>query len=195
MARQDLLDRSPDDLEALLGLASCQIEQGQAAAAVPLLERVLAADPSSPAGVYLRGKAAFDLDDRTGAEGWLRQATRLAPDDPQALHLLVQCLRAQGREAQAGPLSRQLEGLRKDQRRLDELIRLVARQPDDISTRYEAGVLALKVGRSEEGVRWLLGALRVKGDHRPVHAALADYYLHHGDPARAETHRRQAEIP
>ena len=192
---QYLLDRSPDDAEALLGLAGCRIEQGKAAAAVPLLDRVPAASPSSPAGMFLRGKAAFELDDRAGAEGWLRQAVRSAPDDAEALYLLVQCLRAQGKEAEAGPLAGRLEELRKDLRRLDELTRVVARQPDDVGPRHEAGVLALKVGRPEEGVRWLQGALRVKGDHRPVHAALADYYLQHNDPARAEAHRRQAETP
>jgi tetratricopeptide (TPR) repeat protein len=192
---QYLLDRSPDDAEALLGLAECRIEQGRAGEAIPFIDRVLAATPSSPAGLFLRGKAAFDLDDRPGAERWLRQAVRSAPDDSNALHLLVQCLRAQGQEAEAGPLAERLEGLQKDLRRLDELVRMVARQPDDIRSRHEAGVLALRVGRPEEGVRWLQGALHVSGDHRPVHAALADYYLQHGDSARAEAHRRQAETP
>jgi tetratricopeptide (TPR) repeat protein len=192
---ESLLHRSPDDAEALLGLAGCRIEQGRAAEAVPLLDRVLAGIPSSAAGLFLRGKAALELDDRGGAEGWLRRAVESAPDDAQALHLLVQCLRAQGRDGEAAPLAERLEELRKDLRRLNELVREVARQPDDVRPRHEAGVLALKVGRPEEGVRWLQGALRVKGDHRPVHAALADYYLQHGDPARAEAHRRRAETP
>jgi tetratricopeptide (TPR) repeat protein len=188
-----LLDRSPDDAEALLGLARCRIEQGRAGEAVRFLDRVPAASPPPPAALFLRGKAAFDLDDRAGAEGWLRQAVRSAPDDAEALYLLVQCLRTEGRESEAGPLAERLEDLRKDLRRLDELTRVVSHQPDDVHTRHEAGVLALKVGRPDEGLRWLQGALRVKGDHRAVHAALADYYLQHGDPALAETHRRQAE--
>ncbi len=192
---QYVFDRWPDDTEALCGLAAFRIEQGQPADAVPLLDRALAAEPTSAQGLFLRGKAALELDDRAGAERWLRQAVRSAPDDTEALYLLVQCLRGQGRESEARTLAARLEELRKDMRRLGELTRAVARQPDDIRLRCEAGVLALRVGRPDDGLRRLEGALRLKGDHRPVHAALADYYLQHGDPARAEAHRRQAEIP
>jgi predicted Zn-dependent protease len=178
----------------VLGLAACRIEQGRAAEALPLIDRMLAANPSSAAALYLRGRVAFELDDHAGAEDWLREATRLAPEDPLTLLLLVQCLRAQGRQVEAQPLADRLEELRQHVRRLEELTRQVARQPDDVHLRYEAGNLALKIGRSEEGVHWLLSALRVKGDHRLVHAALADFYVQHGDTARAETHRRQAEL-
>jgi tetratricopeptide (TPR) repeat protein len=190
-----LLSGSPDDEEALTGLAGCRIEQGQTGDAVPLLDRALAARPSSPRGLLLRGKAALEQRELAAAETWLRAAVRAAPDDTEALHLLVRCLQAQDKEAEAAALAGQLEALRQDRQQFNDLIRAIVQQPDDAKPRHEAGVLAVKHGRDEEGVRLLESALLAKGDRRPTHAALADYYLRRGDPARAETHRRLAEAP
>jgi hypothetical protein len=52
----------------------------------------------------------------------------------------------------------------------------------------------LRIGRTDEGLRWLHGALRATGDHRPTHAALAEHYRRNGDP-RAEEHARRAHSP
>jgi tetratricopeptide (TPR) repeat protein len=189
-----LLDRSPEDDEALLGLASCRLEQGRPEDAVPLLERVLANDPASARGLFLRGKAALELQDAAGAQRWLAQADRQAPDDPEALHQLTGALRTQGKHAEADRLVPRLEALRQDLARLNELIRAVARNPDDAQPRHDAGVVALRLGRTDEGVRWLESALRARGDHRPTHAALAEHFRRLGD-SRAEVHRRLAETP
>jgi tetratricopeptide (TPR) repeat protein len=191
---QYLLDRSPDDHEALLGLAACRIEQGESEEAVPLLERVLANEPTPARGLFLRGKAALELRDAAGAQHWLAQAVRQAPDDPEALHQLILTLRTQGEDAEADQLAPRLEALRQDLARLNELTRTIARNPDDARPRYEAGVVALRLGRTDEGVRWLESALRARGDHRPAHAALAEHFRRLGD-SRAEFHRRLSETP
>ena len=189
---QYLLNRSPDDHEALLGLAACRIEQGESEDAVPLLEKVLANEPASTRGLFLRGKAALELGDARDAQRWLTQAVRQAPDDPEALHQLILVLRTEGKDAEADQLAPRLEALRQDLARLNELIRAVAGNPDDARFRYEAGVVALKLGRNDEGVRWLESALRARGDHRPIHAALAEHFRRQGD-SRAEFHRRLSE--
>jgi tetratricopeptide (TPR) repeat protein len=189
-----VLARRPDEPEALLGLAGCRVEQGRAGEAVPLLERVLAAGQAPARALFLRGKAALDRRDPADAERWLTQAVRQAPDDPEALHVLTLALRAQGKDAEADQLGPRLEALRRDVNRLNELIRAVARAPDDAGPRHEAGVVALRLGRADEGVRWLLGALRARGDHHPTHAALAEHFARLGDP-RAEYHRRLAGPP
>jgi tetratricopeptide (TPR) repeat protein len=187
--------RFPDDEEAQLGLAACRIDRGEAAQAVPLLDRVLAANSSSPRGLFLRGKAAFQLDEPAAAEPRLREAVGAAPHDAEALYLLIRCLRAQGKDGEADALSKRLDGLRDDLHRLNELTRATARDPDNAGLRHEAGVLALRIGGPGEGLRWLQSALRAKGDHRPTHAVLAEYYRREGDEVLAEIHRRQAEIP
>ncbi len=187
-----VLQSLPNDREALLGLASCRLEQGLADQALPLIERVLAEEPTSPSAFFLMGKAAWQKGDSANAERWLRQVLEAAPDDADALYLLIQCLRDRGQEAEADRLTQHLEELRRDLQRLDELIRIMVRTPDAVAPRQEAGVIALRIGRPREGLRWLNGALRMKGDHRPSHAALADYYSRNGDAALAETHRRLA---
>ncbi len=195
-----ILGRWPDHPDALVGLARCRIEEGDAAAAVPLLDRVLAMTPNAALALRLRGKAALEENDAAGAEGWLVSAVQQAPDDPEALYQLIQALRAQGKHAAADRHAPRLEQLRADGARFDTLIRAIARRPDDASLRHEAGLLALRLGRSDEGVRLLQSALRAGGagsaaaDHRPTHAALADHFARIGDP-RAETHRRLAQSP
>jgi len=181
-----LLERFPEDEETLLGLAACRIELGNPDQAVPLLERVRT---DKPVALFLRGKLALQRHDFADAERWLRQAVLSAPDSSTALYLLVQCLQAQARDAEAGQLTQRLEQLRHDLHRLDELTLSIARQPDLAAPRHEAGVLGLRIGRSEEGLRLLHSALRAKGDPGPTHAVLADYYQQKGDQARAETHR------
>jgi Tfp pilus assembly protein PilF len=190
-----VISRTPDDAEALLGLAVCRIEQGKAGEAVPLIDRVLSRDPAYPTGVYLRGKAAMELRDPSAAEGWLRRAVQLLPGDTEALYSLVLCLRALGKDAEADPFARQLEDLRQNLHRLQELSLKIGTKLEDATACHEAGVLALKVGRTREGVNLLREALRRKGDHRPTHAALAEYYRGMGSTDLADHHQRLAELP
>jgi hypothetical protein len=110
------------------------------------------------------------------------------------LHQLTLALRAHGEDAEADRLVPRVEALRKDSARLDELVRIIARNPDAAGPRHEAGVLALRLGRADDGVRYLEGALRTRGDHRPSHAALAEHFRRGGD-SRAEIHQKLAEEP
>lgn len=189
-----VLQQSPDDAEALVGLAGCRIEQGRSEEALPLLERIPPGDPAELRALVLRGRAALEHRDAAGAEPWLNRAVAAAPDDPEALHQLTLALRAQGKHAAADRLAPRLEALRRDIDRLDRLIRAVAVEPENVSLRHEAGVVALRLGRRDEGLAWLRGALRVRGDHRPTHAVLAEHYARLNDP-RAAQHRRLAQSP
>lgn len=191
---EQILEQAPTDEEALLGLAACRIEQGRFADAIGLLDRVTTSESLTARGLFLRGKAALGQQDASTAERWLTGAVQKAPDDAEALHQLILALRAQDKHAAADRLGPRLETLRRDLARLNELIKTVARTPADVHPRHEAGVVALRIGRSDDGVRWLLSALRVRGDHRATHAALAEHFRRQGD-ARAEYHRQQAQLP
>jgi tetratricopeptide (TPR) repeat protein len=194
---EHVLRRHPDEQEALLGLAGCQVDQGRLAEAISLLQRISASANNGAVaarGFLLHGRIALAKDDPAAAEFWLRQVVGLAPDHPEALHQLITALRAQNKNAEADKLAPRLETMRRDLARLTELIAMIARHPEDADVRGEAGTIALRLGRADDGVRLLESALRLRGDHRAAHAALAQHYGALGDP-RAGIHRRLATTP
>jgi len=192
---QAVLKRSSANDDALRGLAACRLEQGRAKEAVALLDQLPPDKATAPYAFLLRGKAALQRGDFAGAEPWLRKVVERAPDEVEALHGLIQCLRALGRDAEVEPLAQRLEQLRRDLERLDKLIRLVGRRPDEVALRHEAGVIALRIGQTEEALRWLESALQCPGDQRPTHAVLAEHYRRQGDTELAEFHKREAKAP
>ncbi len=117
------------------------------------------------------------------------------PGDAESLHLLILCLRAQRKDAEADQLAQRLETLQKDLRRLTELLRTIGPGLADAGPCHEAGVIALRIGRAQQGVNLLQDALRRKGDHRPTHAALAAHYRRSGKPELAQAHQNLAEQP
>jgi tetratricopeptide (TPR) repeat protein len=189
------LERNPDDTEALLGLAQCRIDQGRPRDAIPLVDRVLNGDPSLSLALSLRGQAAMELNDPVSAERWLRQVVKAEPANAESLHRLVLCLRAQKKDAEAAQLGQQLESLQKDLRRLMELRRVIGTPRATVETYHEAGVISLRVGQTEQGLTLLHDALRLKGNHRATHAALAEYYRKVGKSQLAQAHQTLADTP
>ena len=189
------LSLAPNDQASLNGLAECLLASGETERAAPLVERVLLANPESPRAVFLRGRILFVRDQPAEAESWLRHASRLAPDDPEPLYQWGQALLAQQKGAEADRVNATLGRLREDLVRLDELIRTVAKNPDDAAPRHEAGVISLRLGRTTEGLRWLLAAVALRGEHRETHRALAEQYALRGEQERSAFHRRLAESP
>jgi Tfp pilus assembly protein PilF len=190
---QRILQNTKDHPEASVGLAACRFEAGEPALAVPLLDRVLAAQPDNPAALLLRGRAALELGEVDKAAPLLRRAVAADSSSPEALHQLIQCLTDQGKKVEAKELNDLLQSLVADLRRLDALIREIGRDPFDMRHRHEAGVIALRIGLFDDGLKCLEGALECPGDQRPTHAVLADYYQKKGEPERADFHRRAAE--
>ena len=187
-----LRQRSPEDASVLVGLARCYTDLGRAEEAGRLLDEVLARHPRHGEALTERGRADRAAGRSAAAEGWLRKAVALAPDDREALYQLVQCLQEQHKTGEAEQRRRDLDRLTYDLKRLDELLRAVARAPHAADLRREAGEIALRHGREEEGLRWLAGALREDPGHGPTHNTLADYFERKGQASRAQYHRRLA---
>src|SRR5262249_1722982 len=122
-------------------------------------------------------------------EAWLRRAVARDPDDLDAHRLLLAYLEAQGKEADVRDVSARLRRLQLDRARRDELLGEMEQDPRNPWPRYELGILLLRGGREEEGVRLLQAALAADPHHRPSHAALADYYDRAGRPDLAAPHR------
>jgi tetratricopeptide (TPR) repeat protein len=117
------LARHPDDAAALRYRALIELDRGNAAAAVPLLERAVNVAASAAAGWIDLGRARLAAGDSARAIDALRRAVGLAPDDITAHSLLAQALAAAGRGEES----------RKEQQRVLELGRKRKRPQEPVS--------------------------------------------------------------
>ena len=192
---QWVLERFPDDEEALLGLAECLAAEANGPQAGELVDKVLALNPQSNLAMGLKGKILLEGGDGAAAEPYLRKAWLAESADVEALHGLVRALRIQGKGSEAAELEKKLETLQRDLKRLNELMRLIGPQTPDLGPCLEAAEIALRVGRTEQGLNLLEDALRRNGDHRPVHALLAKYYRGIGRLDLANVQQSLADKP
>jgi tetratricopeptide (TPR) repeat protein len=190
-----VLQRVPEDEEALLGMAQCLLAEAKGEEALALVDKALGVNPTSNLAMSLRGRVVLEQGNAVEAEPWLRKAWEAERGDSETLHLLVRALRLQGKNQEAGDLEKQLDRLQKSLKRLNELMRMIGPQLQELGPCLEAGEIALQVGRTEQGLNLLEDALRRKGDHRPVHAALARYYRGIGRLDLAEVQQGLAEKP
>jgi len=188
-----VLDRYPDDDRALLGYAECLLDLSRPDEAVTFIAKALLRDPNSQKGLYLRGRATLPRDP-AAAELDVRKAVEADSSDPEALYLLVQCLRAQLKDGEADRSAARLEVLRADLNRLGEFLKQITTSLEDAKPCHEAGLIALRLGRKAQAVNLFQDALRRKGDHRPTHAALAEYYEREGSRDLAAYHKRLSEL-
>lgn len=93
---EKVLALHPGRLEAVVGKADLLREEGQAAAAIALLEPLLAREADSPHAWCTLGLAQRALDCRDLAEASFTRALQLAPDFSPALANLADCLADRG---------------------------------------------------------------------------------------------------
>jgi tetratricopeptide (TPR) repeat protein len=123
---------------------------------------------------------------------WLRRAERLAPHEPYILQNLVGVLQQLNRNEEADKYQKHATEVGEWEGQLLHTMMECRNQPDNATARYQAGMLNLKLGRESEAATWFQRALWIDPDHRPTHAALADYWEKHNDPQRADYHRKKA---
>jgi tetratricopeptide (TPR) repeat protein len=184
--------KQPHNPTVVVGLARCHYVLGQTAQAEQLLDARLRDDPHDLAALRERGKIALYQGHVTEAEPWLRQTLELDPYDSEGLSLLILCLHQQEKHAEARALSGQLKQVEADLDELAQLNREVLKDPENAGPRCQAGLLCLRNGQEQEGLRWFAGALQVDPQHRPTHQALADYFERTGLADRAAEHRARA---
>jgi predicted O-linked N-acetylglucosamine transferase (SPINDLY family) len=141
---QSLLQRAPQEQEALLGLAKVQLEAGQGAAAVASLERLLQLNAAHVGALILSGDARRFLAQPAAAMLDYEHALQLAPDSILALNNYGNMLLELG---QAGTA---LE-------HYDRALSLAPREPD---TQYNRAAALRELGRREEAAGCLEVLLR-----------------------------------
>jgi Flp pilus assembly protein TadD len=138
------------------------------------------------------GRFALGEKRWSDAERLLRRTVEVAPYDPEVYYQLGVCLQQMDRPEEAREHVERARQIEADLMRLEKVFESSVRTPADPAPRLEAGQICLRNGQTAEGLRWLYGALESDPDHKPTHAALADYFASVGDSEKAEHHRRLA---
>lgn len=189
---QWLRAKRPNDPDIGLGLARSLRGVGDGDRARDLLDELIAAHPAEGTILSERGQLALEEGDDESAERWLRRALELRPFDLQVHYSLYRCLQQRGLTEEARQCLHKFEGLATASRRLKVLERELAKAGPDAARRYEAGLLAMRLGWEAQGERYLFAALRDDPKHREAHKALADHFEKRGRPDRAAFHRGAA---
>jgi len=186
-----VLKARPAQPEARLGLARCRVLLGQTEAAAKVLDDLVKDQPHSGPALVERGKLAMQEGRPAEAEGLLRRALKEEPSDRQAVYQLTLCLEQQRKTKDAQQQRMHLQAIERDQARLHEILaKMLPAAPRDLTLRAEAGAILLRNGQEKQGLRWLLGILRIDPEHRPTHQVLAEYYERAGNRELAEHHHR-----
>jgi tetratricopeptide (TPR) repeat protein len=170
---QWLAQRRGDQFEVQFGIARCRRLLGETETARGLLTALLASAPASGEILWELGQLELDEGQAAQAEPWLRQALDASPHDRRIAYSLSRCLVAQGRQEEADKVDIRVAAIDADLRRLDELGQAVMERPQDASLRCEGGLIFLRNGERDEGLRWLRQAVRLDPDHREAREALA----------------------
>src|SRR5262249_914981 len=147
--------------------------------------------PGRGAALDERGGIALETGRLEKAEKPLQEALSRDPYERDTLFLLSRCYEQQGRKDQAAEVTARLARVDADLGRLKRLANEVAKTPQNAALRYEAGVICLRNGQDQEGLRWLFGAVGVDAEPAPTPQAFADYFQRTGHPDLAEQHRQQ----
>lgn len=170
---QWLAERKPDQPEVQLGLARCRRRLGETEEARRVLIALLANAPESGEVLWEMGQLELDDGRPAEAEPWLRKAVAISPYDRRIAYSLSRCLVALGQDEEAKAIDARVAEIDADLRRLEELRQEVMERPLDAALRCEGGVIFLRNGEREEGLRWLKQAVRLDPNNQEAASALA----------------------
>jgi len=192
---QLILRQTPQNADAILGLAQADLELGLTADARHQLEVMPEERRDAADYLWVMGMVEMRSDHPDKAEPFLRRALERDPRHLDACYNLMLCLSRLGRDSEATQMRARFEQIEKDQKRLIQLTTHdFPAQPNNAELRCELGEIYLRMGLPERGVHWLHIALKLDPGCRRAHERLRDYYQSLGDPEsleKADLHRRQ----
>jgi Tfp pilus assembly protein PilF len=190
---EQLAVRQPDNPDVRRGLAQAYYGVGESAKARPIFEALVANDPHDSKALTGLGVLTVADGDTAAGEALLRRAVAADPGNPDAQYQLFRCLAEQpDRQAEAAAQAEVHKRVQADRERLAQIaIAEMSRKPYDPDLHCELGVIYLRNGKADVGVRWLYSALKLDPNHQPSHRALADYYESIGDTEKARQHRQR----
>jgi tetratricopeptide (TPR) repeat protein len=167
-----LAERWPERRAVKLGLARCRRRLGQAEEARFLLSTLVERAANDGEVLWERGQLELDHGQAADAESWLRKAVLANPHDRRIVYSLSRCLLALGRRDEAEKVNARVAEIDADLRKLDRVRQAVMERPRDAALRCEAGLLFLRNGERDEGIRWLRQALRLDPNCQAARDAL-----------------------
>jgi tetratricopeptide (TPR) repeat protein len=191
-----LAEREPTRPPVRLGLARCARRLGRPDEAAALLDKLLVEFPDHGETLWERGDLELERGNPTGAEPRLRAAAAQRPYDRRVQYALYRCLIRLDRAAEAEAVNARVKQLDADLVRLNEIRHEVMKRPNDAALRSEGGVLFLRNGERDEGLRWLRLALDTDPTCEPARAALINEGVLPPQQGSAKINRvRGGELP
>lgn len=169
-----LAQRWPERPPVRLGLARCYRRLARFDEAAKLLDGLVAEFPDQAEPLWERGELELEQGRAAAAEPLLRKAAAVRPFDRRVQYAMYRCLLRLDRPAEAEQFNERVTQLDADLVRLNRLRDEVMRRPNDAALRCEGGLIFLRNGEREEGVRWLRLALNLDPKCEAARAALAD---------------------
>ncbi|HTU16594.1 MAG TPA: tetratricopeptide repeat protein [Gemmataceae bacterium] len=184
--------RIPNNLMVQVYRARIQDRLGNGAEAERMLEAVLARQPRFVPALVERGKLAWRAGQTAEAEKRLRQAVEREPGDYQAHYQLFLCLEKNSKHDEAQKEQERLRQIEQDLKEIQAIAGGAMEQsPHNADLHYQVGMISLRAGSVEEGLRWLHSALKEDPNHQRAHQALMEHYQRIGDLGRAREHRQK----
>ena len=153
-----LLDKQPDNVDAIQGLAVLRHQRGHPEEALALFRRAITLDPDSPVADRQLGRLLEQRGDPVGAAICYRRAARLRPLDAAAQAYLARALAGQGEVAEA----------------LGHYQRAVSLAPDDAWSHIALGNALLREGAVAEAPASYERALAINPDLAEAHSNLGE---------------------
>lgn len=186
------LQKHPQSLEALHGIAQCAATDGDMETAVRVMRTAMEASPDDFSTRKLYGEILLSAGDAATAVTVLEKAHREVPEHANLAYTLGRALKECGRGAEAEPLFAFMEECRPQLDRLLAMERELRRQPNNLTLRMQiAGITAKYVSR-RDAIRWYQNILLVSPNYAPAHQALAELYRLVGDEKLTEYHSNYA---
>jgi tetratricopeptide (TPR) repeat protein len=170
---QWLAERWPERPPVRMGLARCYRRLARPEEAAKLLDDLLAEFPNHGETLWERGDLELEQGRPATAEPLLRKAASLRPFDRRVQYAMYRCLLRLDRAAEAATFDARVKKLDADLARLSTVCTEVMGRPNDAALRCEGGLLFLRNGEREEGIRWLQLALRLDPKCEPARTVLA----------------------
>lgn len=184
------LQLRPEHSGALVGLGIALTSQQQLEEARSLFRRAIEHDSDSLEARRALAELELNANRPRDAIRCIQPAAEQWPEDAALCYALAQAYQAVGDKASAQRHFDVVDRAERELGELEQLVKDVAKRPQDTDLRYQIGEKVLRYRSREEGVGWLKSVLLIDPRHGPTHALLADYYRKTGRGDLADQHRR-----